>query len=150
MTEGSEVFIQADGEIMCKALSRGESLVVNFWCLVAFESSCGVCLRSQRQIPFDTQGAVVATVQGPGKVYLCPHGREPRVAGRKGGGEPSALSAWMEAVLRLLRAWGIFFVIYVVICGVVAYMTMDEETVTAIEEFIQRMEAIRRHNNRDL
>lgn len=137
---------------MCKQLNAGDSMVVNFWCIVAFETTCVVCMTAHPQLPFYASGiyGVLTTVRGPGKVYLSAHGGGSRsnvvavMSNGRGFGVPTAgHSSPFMSMARMVIAYVAF---YVFISSLAAYMLFDEDFLQSVEDYLKRLDNIRRED----
>jgi hypothetical protein len=74
------MFFQSGSEIMTKYLPVGECMLINLWCVVAFDDTCAVKLLNVPQITYhfvSSQG-IMLRIEGPGNVYFSSHGNGPR------------------------------------------------------------------------
>jgi hypothetical protein len=149
LTERSQVFLQSGGEIMCKQLNAGDSVVVNFWCIVAFENTCAVSMTAHPQLPFYALGmhGVLTTVRGPGKLYLSAHGGGPRssaaavTANGRGFAIPAPSPSPLMTALRMVL---VYLAVYALISYLTTYLFLDEELLNAVDDYLQRLDNMRR------
>ncbi|KGK99774.1 hypothetical protein LI82_00800 [Methanococcoides methylutens] len=86
-------FVHAGGTVLKKELAQGETLRVDTGCLVAFSESIDYDIQlvgGFKNALFGGEGMILATVKGPGKVYLqsLPFSRlADRIAAAIGSGE---------------------------------------------------------------
>jgi uncharacterized protein (TIGR00266 family) len=66
-------FLEIDGEVFRRTLAEGEKIKVDTGCVAAFEKSVHYDVqrvKGLRNLVFGGEGAFLATLEGPGEVYL--------------------------------------------------------------------------------
>lgn len=66
-------FLEIDGEVFTKKLAKGEKIKVDTGCVAAFERTVHYDVqrvKGIRNVIFGGEGAFLATLEGPGEVYL--------------------------------------------------------------------------------
>ena len=70
-----KIFLQSGGSILIKELKSGESLIIKFHCMVAFEETCKISIVNPfRNIVLLFGGKdTFLKIVGPGKIFFCAH-----------------------------------------------------------------------------
>jgi len=116
LTGDGMVFVHAGGTVIEKDLTAGEHLRVDTGCIVAFESSVDYNIRfvgGFKNALFGGEGLFLATLTGPGKVYLqsLPFARlvdriKQGITFSKGGGETRGIDGLGGEILKNIISGG--------------------------------------------
>ncbi len=116
LTGDGMVFVHAGGTVIEKDLAAGERLRVDTGCIVAFESSVDYDIRfvgGFKNALFGGEGLFLATLSGPGKVYLqsLPFARlvdriKQGITFSKGGGETRGIDGLGGEILKNIISGG--------------------------------------------
>ncbi len=116
LTGDGMVFVHAGGTVIEKDLAAGEHLRVDTGCIVAFESSVDYDIRfvgGFKNALFGGEGLFLATLTGPGKVYLqsLPFARlvdriKQGITFSKGGGETRGIDGLGGEILKNIISGG--------------------------------------------
>lgn len=135
----STMFFQSGSEIMTKYLPVGQCMLINLWCIVAFDDTCSVKLLNVPQITYHFVGSqgIMLRIEGPGNVYFSSHGEGPRSSQEL---VPQfSVSYPLSIFLQLLFSFLILALFFWI-----TLLFIDEEL---LEEIKQQLEQYERNNN---
>lgn len=130
----STIFFQSGSEIMIKNLSRGDTILINLWSVVAFDDTCTVKIMNISEITYDFTGSqgIMLRVQGPGNVYFSSHGKNQQ--------QQDAMSQLSQRIFNP-RLLCLNFLLYLLLIYFLLYLIgsfiLDEEF---MEEIRQQLE----------
>lgn len=139
----STMFFQSGSEIMTKYLPVGQCMLINLWCIVAFDDTCSVKLLNVPQITYHFVGSqgIMLRIEGPGNVYFSSHGEGPRSSQELVPQFNNSLSVSypLSIFLQLLFSFLILALFFWI-----TLLFIDEEL---LEEIKQQLEQYERNNN---
>jgi hypothetical protein len=138
------MFFQSGSEIMTKYLPVGQCMLINLWCVVAFDDTCPVKLLNVPQITYNfvsSQG-IMLRMEGPGNVYFSSHGNGPRSSQEMVPqlNNSRFFSYPFSIFLQLLFS---FLILYLFLLITLRFFIDDE----LLEEIKQQLEQLEGNNN---